>query len=163
MAFFSGSFSVGGNVFFRQRRPQNLWGRLCFFSPFFALDNAHRPSPHSPCRFFRPLPFRFVSDPLSVFSLFFARPSPPTAGKGGSGAASYFFPAPPSAGRERKTCRRRERRNLQEKGGVNRRAVKILKTRGGTFAFAKKKVVFSPKGRPTRGNAGKCRKNLFFG
>ena len=161
--FFRSVFRRRQRAFFGRGAPKTFGGASAVSLRFLRLPTRIAFRRTALAALFCPLPSRFVSDPLSVFSLFFARPSPPTAGKGGSGAASYFFPAPPSAGRERKTCRRRERRNLQEKGGVNRRAVKILKTCGGTFAFAKKKVVFSPKGRPTRGNAGKCGKNLFFG
>lgn len=161
--FFRSVFRRRQRAFFGRGAPKTFGGASAVSLRFLRLPTRIAFRRAALAALFCPLPSHFVSDPLSVSSLFLARPSPPTAGKGGSGAAPYFFPAPPSAGRERKTCRKRERRNLQGKGGVNRRAVKILNTRGGTFAFAKKKVVFSPKGRPTRGNAGKCRKNLFFG
>ena len=170
MALLSGSFPSAATVFFGRGAPKTFGGASAVSLRFLRLPTRIAFRRTALAALFCPLPSHFVSDPLSVFSLFFARPSPPTAGKGGSGAASYFFPAPPSAGRERKTCGRRERRNLQEKGGVNRRAVKILKTRGGTFAFAKKKSRFFPERAADegqcgemRGNAGKCRKNLFFG
>lgn len=57
--FFRSVFRRRQRAFFRQRRPQNLWGRLCCFSPFFTLANAHRLPPHSPCRTFLPSPFPF--------------------------------------------------------------------------------------------------------
>lgn len=150
-----GRFSVGGNgLFSAEAPPKPLGAPLLFLSVFYACQRAS-PSAAQPLPHFFALSLSVLFLTRSPYFLFFS-PALPRRRRGRAVRARrriFSRPAVGGAGKE----------NLQEKGGVNRRAVKILKTRGGTFAFAKKKVVFSPKGRPTRGNAGKCRKNLFFG
>ena len=103
-----GRFSVGGNVFFGRGAPKTFGGASAVSLRFLRLPTRIAFRRTALAALFCPLPSHFVSDPLSVSSLFLARPSPPTAGKGGSGAAPHFFPPRRRRGGKGETCRKRE-------------------------------------------------------
>lgn len=169
MAFLSGSFSVGGNVFFGRGAPKTFGGTSAVSLRFLRLPTRIAFRRTALAALFCLLPFRFVSDPLSVF-LFFS-PALPRRRRGRAVRARRrtFFPTRRQRGGKGKLAGEGKGK-LAGKGRGKSAGGKNFKNPRRHFCVCKEKSRFFPERSADegqcgemRGNAGKCRKNLFFG